>query len=141
MWTTRPYKEQDFNFIANSYLKSYRSGPEAKHMVNDVYFPEYKDRLQTMLKDGKVTIVCAESDEDQIIGYAIHSSLHAWGILHYVYVKYPFRRMGIARLVINTVLPDWGVRMTLCTHLPKNWSELSKKHKLFFDPKYSRETK
>lgn len=142
MWTIRPNKPEDFNFIANSYLKSYRTGPEAKHMVNDIYFPEYKERLTNMMTNGRVWVACSEADEDQIGGYVITGKVHSWDVLHYIYVKYPFRQMGLAAHMLHSVMTNFGERMTICTHLPKGWADLSSRYKLMFDPKYARsETK
>jgi hypothetical protein len=105
-------------------------------MPNDFYYPEYKERLMHMLKTGDVLIICSEQDEDQIVGYRITGKILSWSILHYVYIKYPFRKMGLAKQLLADL--ELGSHVTICTHLPKLWAILSTKYKLAFDPKYAR---
>lgn len=139
MWAIRQYQPSDFNFIAHSFLRSQRGSREARHMIDSVYYPAYKERLETMLRISDVYVVCAEADTDQIAGYLVTSKIGDWDVVHYLYVKHPFRRMGIARDALNHVLPLFGQAMTICTHLPKNWPVLAAKYKLIFDPQYVRD--
>lgn len=136
MFKLREYRPADFNFIASSYLRSYRSGPEAQHMPNDFYYPEYKERLMHMLSTGTVKIACSIHDDDQIIGYSITGNILSWNIIHYVYVKYTFRKIGLTKALLAHI--PLGINVTICTHLPKLWSLYSTKYKLAFDPKYAR---
>lgn len=136
MFVTREFRPSDFNFVANSYLRSYRSGPEAKYMPSDFYYPEYKEKLTHMIKTGKVTILCSSQDEDQIVGYSITDKILDWNILHYVYIKFTFRRMGLAKQLLADL--SLGQNVTICTHIPKMWSNCITKYKLAFDPKYAR---
>lgn len=127
----RPYRPEDFNFVANSYLKSYRGSPEAKHKINDIYYPEHKERLAKMLT-GTVLVACSTEDDDHILGY-VAASAGKWNILHYVYVKFPARQWGIGRKLVEAALPDFGTKMTLCTHTCRNWTEMSGKYQLIYD--------
>lgn len=136
-WAT----QSDYPFIANSYLKSYRCAPAAKAMINDVYFPEYKARLEAIVATGSVLVACASDDPDQILGYLLFSELAGRTILHYVYVKYPFRQHGIAKSLILTAKPDFGNSHTVITHQPKGWQEVSNKYQLVYNPALVKETK
>lgn len=140
MYQIRIARPEDFNFIANSYLKSYRTAPETKPMVNDIYFPEYKSRLEHMARTGTILVACARDDEDQIFGYVIVGSIGRFPILHYVYVKFPFRHAKIGSTLVKTAIPTFGSDTTVVTHQPRNWASASAKHKLLYDPRYSKET-
>ncbi len=139
MWAIREYQPSDFNFIAHSFLRSQRGSREARAMIDSVYYPAFKERLETMLRISKVHVICAEADLDQIAGYLLTSKIADWDVLHYVYVKHPFRRLGLAKDALTHVLKGFGERPTICTHLPKNWPSLAEKYKLIFDPKYVRD--
>lgn len=141
MYQIRLARPEDFNFIANSYLKSYRSAPETKAMINDIYFPEYKARLEHMARTGTILVACAREDEDQIFGYVILGVVGNYPVLHYVYVKFPFRHVGIGKALALSAIPDFGERITVVTHQPRNWAGTSSRYKLIYDPKYSKETK
>ena len=135
----RPAKASDYSFISNSYLKSYRNAPEAQYMNNDIYYPEHVARLEHMIKSSRVLVACSSEDADQILGYAIVGKAFRWDVLHYVYVKYPFRQMGIAKALVTYTCPTFGTGMTLISHLPKNYNAVSAKYRLVFDPKYARD--
>ncbi len=130
----RQATQNDFNFIASSYLKSYRFGPETKHLINDIYYDVYKDKLNQMLETGSVTIACSDEDPDQILGYLISGQVHGRSILHYVYVKHLFRHLGVAKTLLQATIPGWGVRMTLCTHTARRFADLRDKYKLVYSP-------
>ena len=138
-FSLRSYRAEDFNFIANSYLKSYRRSPEVRHMLNEVYYPTFTQRLEYMLKTSTILVACSNEDPSHILGYAIVNKDHTWDILHYVYVKYTFRRMGVATELVKHLCPHIGTRMTLVSHLRKNWAEAEAKYKLVFDPQYGRQ--
>lgn len=136
-WAT----QSDYPFIANSYLKSYRCAPAAKAMINDVYYPEYKARLEAMVASGSVLVACASDDADQILGYLLFTELAGQAVLHYVYVKYPFRQHGIATALVLAAKPNFGTPYTVVTHQPKSWQAVSEKYKLVYNPALIRETK
>lgn len=140
MYQIRQATPEDFNFVANSYLKSYRTAPEAKAMVNDIYFPEYKTRLIHMASTGTILVACSNEDPDQIFGYIMVGEVGTYSILHYVYVKFPFRRLGIAKALTLAALPDIGNKLTIVTHQPKNWRAVEDKYALLFQPRYAKET-
>ena len=130
----------DLNFILNSYLKSYRNSPETKDIVNGIYFSDYRDRIALLLQSSEVTVICAEDDEDHIIGYAVHRLIGDWPLIHYVYVKHPFRGMKMATTMLETLYPEFGHRMSVVSHMPKNWKKLKDKFNLIYNPNQARTT-
>ena len=141
MYQIRLARPTDFNFVANSYLKSYRTAPETKAMVNDIYFPEYKSRLEHMARTGTILVACAVGDEDQIFGYCITGEIGGYPLLHYIYVKFPFRHVGIGKALLTAALPELKEKVTVVTHQPRNWTQTAEKYKLLYDPRYAKETK
>ena len=133
----RPATPNDFNFIANSYLKSYRYGPETKHLINDIYFDVYKEKLNHMMATGKVTVVCSVEDADQIMGYLISGTAHGKSVIHYVYVKHLFRRMGVAKRLLNAIVPELGKSLVMCTHTARRFTELRETYKLIYTPEHA----
>lgn len=133
--------QSDYPFIANSYLKSYRKAPGNRALINEVYFPEYKARLEGIVASGAVLIAHAPDDPDHILGYAIASQLAGYQVVHYVYVKYPFRQQGIAKSLLLAIKPDFGTSYTVITHQPKGWQQISAKYQLVYNPTLAKETK
>jgi GNAT superfamily N-acetyltransferase len=97
----RPANEEDIPFIFSSWLKSFRSSLFASKLVNSVYFTEHHKVIEKIVKNSHVIVACNDQDPTQIYGYIVAGTVDSIFCLHYVYTKHPFRRMGIARLLIN----------------------------------------
>lgn len=133
----RQMTQNDFPFISNSYLKSYRYGPETKHLINEIYYDVYLEKLNNMISSGDVTVACSDEDPDQILGYLISGSTHGVSIVHFIYVKHLFRRMSVAKTLLQSKVPEFGIKMTICTHTARHFTALREKYKLIYDSKYA----
>lgn len=129
----RPATAQDINFIFNSWLKSYRNSDFAKKIPNDVYFSEHKEKITAILTNSTVLVACNPDTPSQIFGYLVMSQ-EPVTVLHYVYVKYPYRKLGIARRMVEDLNPQVGKKLTLCSHANYYWPEISAKFKLVYNP-------
>ena len=97
----RQGRETDIPFIANSWLTSYRNSPWAKNMTNTVFFTEHRRLIDDLFATSFVDIVHDSEDDDQIIGYMVSAIIDGVKVLHYIYVKKPFRELKIAKLLLN----------------------------------------
>lgn len=89
--------ESDFEFIYSTWLKGLKFGNEHfKKTHQKSYFEHEHKKIERLLKRSGVYILvaCLVSDPTTILGYAIREDEH---ILHYVHVKYAFRKFGIAK--------------------------------------------
>jgi len=130
----RPARAEDFPFIANSFLKSYKGAPEARCLDSKTYYADYTERLKKLVLTAETTVACADDDEDQILGYIIGEKFGNHAIVDYLYVKYPFRCLGVGKALVRSLHPEFGQTETVVTHQPKNWNTLSKKYKLVYLP-------
>lgn len=97
----------DHAFVYNSFLKSYRDSPMVRGVPNTIYFAKQHDLIELILTSptSQAVVACNPTDPTQIYGYllgqafpAIHEGSQAIAIgLHWVYVKQPFRNLGIAK--------------------------------------------
>lgn len=100
-WQIRDGNKDDIPFIYRTWLKSYRYDSELGECRNSVFYPEYTRVLDYILTDPKVKIdvACKRDDNTILFGYAISEP----EILHYVFVKQAFGRLGIARSLIENI--------------------------------------
>lgn len=84
----------DYNFLASSWLKSFRKF-EPK-ISADVYYKHHNKLIDLIMQRAKVIIACNEHDEEQVFGYIVYEECPI-SIVHYVYVKEAYRKMGIAK--------------------------------------------
>ena len=94
----RAPNENDISFIYASWLNSYRNDSYIGMSVRKtIFYREYQTIIDSILGRGKV-IVAVKPDETNIIyGYIIYEPK----VLHYVFVKEAFRRLGICKELLR----------------------------------------
>jgi len=102
----RSPKQVDENFILSSYLKSFRCSNDNIRMTNDIYFYNFKKCINNLIKTARVAVLCDVNDEDLVYGYCIYDTYDEILILHYVYVRYTFRKLGFARFLFDEIVGD-----------------------------------
>lgn len=127
----RPPMASDGNFVFNSWLRSHRDEAECSFMTNDVYYARQADRVRRVLKRAGVIVACNPEDSGQIFGFICFEP----GIAHYVYVKYPFRKFGIARHLVERALGRVGDSPIVATHTGRCWHSVKARYRLTFDPR------
>jgi hypothetical protein len=105
----------DLPFIFATWLRSYRHSSQfAKKISNDVYFKYHHAAIERIIsRGGIIKIANIVGDPNVILGYAC---LEAQGgtdmVVHYVYVKKNFRKMGIASRLYKPEKGDYFTHLT-----------------------------
>lgn len=130
---TRKYNPNtDQSFVFNAWLKSYRSQEIFRNIPNQLFFAGQQKVVERLINNHE-TLVITSDDPNQIIGFVNYEVLGNNIILHYVYVKHAFRRMGIAKEVINKVIPYLGNKPVLFSHETRLPKPILEKYKLVFN--------
>ena len=102
----RPFDRlSDEDFVYATWIKSFRDSPYARAIPTPLYTIGQRSRICAIL-DGAETIIHVACDPDTpelIYGYAV------WGnrdMLHYVYVKGQYRKLGIAKALLQDKLHE-----------------------------------
>jgi hypothetical protein len=100
----RDARPSDLHFFLNSWLRSQRLVPPHHLTDNRTYFGAFKARIERLLRADKTTAIVAVNvaDAEQIYGYIVYEP----GVVHFAYVKSPFRRFGICRSLVNAAFPE-----------------------------------
>ncbi|MCB0801755.1 MAG: hypothetical protein KDB74_01540 [Flavobacteriales bacterium] len=101
----RRHKKADENLILNSWLRSARNHPEFSPMSNELYYKEYALRIQNYLENAECYVLCEFTDPDHIYGYIVFDSEKK--LIHFIYIKFPFRKFGFAKKLLELVAPDY----------------------------------
>lgn len=129
----RPARQTDLAFVTSSYLKTMRARTPYNCMTSDVYYPHQRKRIENALQVGDCYVLANPEDPDHIFGYAVVEHLSSGDIVHFIYIKFPFRKMGLARKLFSQVVRDQGT--TLVSHTTDtNFDRLAHKYKLIYDP-------
>ena len=97
----RDYLPEDKNFIYASWLRGLYYGDAGfKDVPKDVFMQHYHDVLERILESPtiKVKVACLQDDHSVILGYAVVSDVSP--TLYWVFVKAPWRKIGIAKSLI-----------------------------------------
>ena len=96
--TVRKAGPDDKGFIYNSWLRSYRDHSHFASLIpKSIYYKNQAVIIERLLEESGVAIACNPEDTDQIFGYCCYqpSTINV-AIYHYIYVKHPYRKLGIA---------------------------------------------
>lgn len=134
----RAYREaEDKNFILNSWLKSYRRAPWSQYVPNEVYFPEHKAIIESLLADPCTSVkvlVLDDADRNFIVGYSVTALAPATlggevYFVHWVYIKDTFRGLGLTKALLPP--PDSVIR---ASHMTQSGNILAQRKGIVYDP-------
>lgn len=129
----RPPDLTDKNFIFNSWLKSYRKSEFAKAQCNAVYFDNYKKIVERILRKSLIIVACNPEDYMQVYGYIVYEELPGNNLLaHYIYVKFPYRKFGVATQLIAAVRKN--ANPVLISHHTSIIDKIAKDLPFVYDP-------
>lgn len=121
--------EEDIDFIFNSWLESYRK-TETK-MSDTVYYDKFKKILTEILQRALVLVACSDEEKFQIYGYIVYENTDPF-IVHYIYIKYVYRREGIAGSLLKEVKKT--PEPVVCTFANYPFLKLKTKWRLTYNP-------
>jgi hypothetical protein len=109
----RPATEGDYGLVVSSWVSSYR--PQIKWLPKPFYDRIYREAVAKALEKYAVIVACDPSNEDTIMGWCCGDKHQS--ILHYVFVKSLFRRLGVASGLLDDCFAD--NRVTITHHTPE----------------------
>lgn len=137
MFDVRPAVVEDTPFILNSWLKRYRDAVHPRLISDKAYYEVQHAVIRKILAAPglKVLVACDKEDANHIYGYCVAETLaEGWDIVHWVYVKGPFRRFGIGKTLIKDATA--GTQKVHYSHRTKLVDLLDRDHAATFNPFY-----
>jgi hypothetical protein len=111
----RPATESDRRFVVNSWFESYRPHVDAGF---DVFAAGHRRHMDALFASTDAPVVAADlEDPNVILGWALLNPTKTH--LHYAYVKHPFRRLGVARLLVPPTVKWYTFRTPAGVSLAK----------------------
>lgn len=125
-WVIRTNEPDDFKFIINSWLKSYRNSAPCVHISNIPYYSFHGELIERYVKKYE-TSVLYDQENDNIIGYIVYKKEASAFWLAYVYVKYPYRKSGLMKYMFDRVGLNTYSRLFI-THLFKDFNRFKQSY-------------
>lgn len=131
----------DLRFVRDSWFESYRRGGFAPEIGFDL-FSEGQRRLIDHLTDVEdrpaiIRVAYALNAPDEILGWICweHATDGNQQVLHYVYVKNAYRKMGIAEGLIDRAKNSHGFKFY--SHQTRAGIQLAKKYGFRYNPYFT----
>jgi GNAT superfamily N-acetyltransferase len=111
MFELRAATQDDRPLIFATWLRSYRHGSQTPRRIPDaVYFARHHELIEELLDLSDVRIAHPVGEPEVILGWSVVEVLEpdeigepSPAVVHFVYVKPPFRRAGVARALLAHV--------------------------------------
>lgn len=135
----RERNAHDRNFIMACWMRSFRSNSRWAKLVDpDIYSRCHSQMLDRLLSDSGSVVACNPDDPHQIFGFAIYQpSLEGVAIIHWVYVKEVYRKLGIGNAIYREVLAaaDHDLKLPVAvTHDARALEWAAEKYNLIYNP-------
>jgi GNAT superfamily N-acetyltransferase len=130
-------KADDERFVYKTWLDSMRcTSPIYKRVRDWEFFRYFRKVIDGLLERGAVVLIAAEKDSPSIYGYMVYEPDvkvdERTGIIHWIYVKAVWRRLGVATALIEHAgIDPNGAYYTMRTNyelsLPSGWDQSAAK--------------
>ena len=124
-------------FVLDGFLSSYKHSHFRGLICDEDWWPVMAPQVEKMIaRDGWGCVVAFDADAQPGAGDLLGFAFGSAEAIGYVYVKQPFRRSGIARLLIERGLGvDTSSRFVYCAKTPIVSKLLDKAPMARFDPR------
>ena len=120
----------DEAFIFSSWLQSYWDGLMRydQAIAKNIYFTGQHALIECAFRRRGCEIVVATPHDNPsvILGWLLGERMLDGHVIHYLYVKEPFRRFGIARGMLSSI--GRGFASLTYTHTTKRWQQIIKRY-------------
>jgi|TARA_R110000868_G_scaffold43972_8_gene147503 GNAT superfamily N-acetyltransferase len=134
---TRPVDNDDLSFIFSSWMRSFKQSYTVRPVPSKIYHDNQKQIIEYIIARSEIIIACNAEDPAHIFGWACYE-IEPIHTLHYVYVKQPYRSMGIASaLLIQSYNAKRSASApTQATHSTKGYTFLQTSFDMIYNPFY-----
>lgn len=126
--------DRDAPFIYKSWLVNFRSSNDLEQVIDKhIYFENHKKIIEKILGESTCLLAVNPEDDHQIFGYIVYQKIKSLKILHYTYVKSPYRKLGIATMLKKIAFGEAGAAI-MTSHHTRMATILRYKWNLIFNP-------
>lgn len=128
LMTLRPMERGDRSFILATFLRGLYYGNSLFRLIpSKIFYPRYHDIVERLIDSpNSITMVaCLKDAPEVVLGYSIVTNSTR---LDWVFVKRPWRKIGIAKLLVPDTIQS-------VSHITEAGKSILAKHKnVVFDP-------
>jgi hypothetical protein len=130
----RQYNPQvDVNFITTTMNKSLRDIKMFFGVHNTTYYSCMNQMILEMLERCECMILSNPDSPEMIYGFMLYEKIDDVFVLHFIYTKQTFRRMGLVNFMLGKVKYDSKAHNCYTFHT-RNMDWFKKRYNLYYNP-------
>lgn len=131
----RDARESDRAWIMSTWLDANRRSPLANYLSNTVYFGEHRKYIEKLIASSINYVAAWDKDDDQLFGWICGDRIDDAFVVHFLYTKQKFRRLGIAQKLLCALgyIPGEPIIATHVTYIYTD-TGLSKRKNIVNNP-------
>jgi len=98
-------REHDHELVVDSWLSSYRNSPATHDTPSGLYYRRQRKVAMRLLGHSDVKVARPPDWPEGVLGWLCAEQCEDTFVLHYGYVKAPYRRHGLGRALITAFEP------------------------------------
>jgi GNAT superfamily N-acetyltransferase len=102
----REKNPSDDDFIIDAWIKGLRGNTTLGAMPPQIYFKKASKLIQFIYSRSYGVVAADKTDDSVIFGFCVFRFVGNIPVIPYIYVKSPFRKLGIGTLLLNEVSKD-----------------------------------
>lgn len=102
----------DIPFITSTWLNNYKWSHFGKYISRRIYFKEHHRLIQRTIQATPTYVSCDPEDEGFIYGYIVGDNFDGYDLVHYIFVKGPFRNFGIGKALFEHLNKNKRISIT-----------------------------
>lgn len=135
MFIPRPMEEKDEDLIYGGWVESLRGQSPYREMRSQDYRPSQRKLIQEILSRPGVTVLVAQAQGKELeYGFCCGEMEDGNFILHYIYVRPPYRKGNIASGLLQFMGVRVGKTPIVATHWRSNMRHFREKWNLTYNP-------
>jgi GNAT superfamily N-acetyltransferase len=125
----------DRAFISRKWAAEMRRSPWARCTPPDVYWPSQYKTIEALMARSRVVVAADPGDTMHLYGVIVWQRIEPRALLHWLYVKPDYRRLGLAAQLAAATLGDARpVYLTQASNFVADHPDIMQKHGLVPSP-------
>ena len=101
----------DIVLVLDAWSKGFKSSPWAGTVPNNLWHETITTTVTQLLARGaKLVILASAAKPDQIVGFGCWEAVQGGLCVHYLYIKDPFRKRGLATALLRHIEEQHGTQ-------------------------------
>jgi hypothetical protein len=119
----------DTNFVIKSWMESSHASDFAVYIPDDIWYDKHKKVITNLIERSLISVLCDTEDPTHMLGFTVYEIIEDVLILHFLYIKYPYRNFGFSKQILQSIYPKFKEQDFFITHIDRTVLRVKKNYK------------